>query len=242
MVVRVRPESMKQLVIRLTADFLILAGVVGILVWVGGVGEGLVYQYLQGRQFARIVAGEDSGVVQEEGAVPESRPQAVFPQEAVKTGGAAAPQNKPRRLFSKLDALFRQDPELVGRLEAPEIGLSVMIREGTDEDTLRKAAGHLRSSVEPGEHGNFVVLGHRDTFFRPLRNIEKGDLIRVRTRQGKFTYVVESFEVIEPDAVRIDNGSEAVSTLITCFPFTYIGPAPHRFVVHARLKESEVFF
>jgi sortase A len=114
-----------------------------------------------------------------------------------------------------------------------------MVREGIDSGTLRKAVGHLPSSTLPGEAGNFVVLGHRDTFFRPLRDIAQGDEIRVQTAQGRFTYAVESIRVVPPDYLTLDSGTEAMSTLITCFPFDYTGPAPRRFVVEARLVPTE---
>ena len=74
-----------------------------------------------------------------------------------------------------------------------------MVREGVDAASLRKAAGHLPSSALPGETGNVVVLGHRDTFFRPLRGIAQGDPIRVRTRSGSFQYIVDSIQVVEPE-------------------------------------------
>ena len=115
------------------------------------------------------------------------------------------------------------DPQLIGRLESPEINLSVMVREGVDDDTLLRAAGHLPSSALPGQAGNFVVLAHRDTFFRALRGITRGASLKVRTRTGQFTYIVDSVQVTEPDSIRLEQGPEPSATLITCFPFTYMG-------------------
>ena len=112
-----------------------------------------------------------------------------------------------------------------------------MVREGVDEASLRKAAGHLPSSALPGEGGNAVFLGHRDTFFRPLRAIAQGDSIEVRTRSGSFGYVVDSIQIVAPeDSLAFEQDASAKSmTLITCFPFDYVGPAPRRFVVRARM-------
>ena len=138
--------------------------------------------------------------------------------------------------------LPKRDPLLLGRIEIPSIQLTVMMREGVDTTSLRKAAGHLPSSALPGKEGNVVVLGHRDTFFRPLRGIAQGDPIRVKTRSGSFQYVVDSIQVVEPEqSLAFQEMMPAKSlTLITCFPFDYVGPAPRRFVVRARMAESEV--
>lgn len=212
------------MVLRLTADALILAGGCALAVWAWGLIEGAWYQYTQGVQFARTVAGEDSEIATEN-ADSGSRPQSDL--------GRSVSRIKARR---PLATLMRRDPQLLGKMDAP--GFSVMIREGIDDDTLRKAVGHLPSSAAPGGPGNFVLLGHRDTFFRGLRDIHRGDAIHVRTRTGNYTYLVESLEVTDPESVRIENGTGQTATLITCFPFTYIGPAPRRFVVHARLTGS----
>jgi sortase A len=137
--------------------------------------------------------------------------------------------------------LARRDPRLIGRLEIPNIQLSVMMREGVDSTSLRRAAGHLPSSALPGDSGNFVLLGHRDTFFRPLRGITQGDTIRVWSQREVFTYRVDSIRIESPDlAWAVQDTSASMLTLITCFPFDYVGPAPRRFVVQARMIAAEV--
>jgi sortase A len=124
-------------------------------------------------------------------------------------------------------------------LDVPRLGLSVMVREGMDAATLRRAVGHVPSTALPGQMGNFVVIAHRDTFFRPLRELEKGDTVQVVTTQGRFTYTIESLEVVEPEGIKLTAPkTEAIATLITCFPFNYVGPAPRRFVARARLREG----
>jgi sortase A len=156
-------------------------------------------------------------------------------------GPAAAPQ--PFRQVALGHRLLRsilpkRDPLAIGELEIARLGLDVVMREGVDDDSLRKAVGHLPASALPGEAGNFVVLGHRDTFFRPLRGIERGDTIRVRTAAGSFVYNVESIRVTEPDwPGAVERARDPVITLITCFPFEYIGSAPRRFIVRARLQQ-----
>jgi len=129
--------------------------------------------------------------------------------------------------------LHRND--LVGRLEVPRLGIRVMVHEGDDHDILAGAAGHLPSSPVPGWPGNVAVAAHRDTFFRPLRNIRVNDKILFATLNGTFEYQVESLKIVDPDDVSVLKASaEPTLTLVTCYPFYYVGSAPHRFIVRAR--------
>ena len=122
----------------------------------------------------------------------------------------------------------------IGRLEIPRIGLSAVVAEGDDEKTLQVAVGHLPDTPLPWQEGNAAVAGHRDTFFRPLGRIRVGDDIRLATPRGDFRYRVVRHTVVDPDDVWVlDASSGAALTLITCYPFDLVGPAPRRFVVHA---------
>jgi sortase A len=95
--------------------------------------------------------------------------------------------------------------------------------------------GHLAETALPGEMGNVVLAGHRDTFFRPLKGVQVGDAITLKTRDGDVTYEVESTRVVPPtDLSVLDSTGERTLTLITCFPFSYVGSAPNRFIVRAR--------
>lgn len=124
---------------------------------------------------------------------------------------------------------------LVGRIEIPRLGLAAIVFEGTSDGTLARGVGHLSNSAAPGQRGNLVLAGHRDTFFRPLRGIRTGDSITVTTLDGPFQYVVESTAVVAPDAVEVLRASETPTlTLITCYPFRFIGSAPERFIVRGR--------
>ncbi len=123
----------------------------------------------------------------------------------------------------------------VAKIEIPRLGLSTIVFEGTGDDVLLHGAGHLRSSALPGETGNVVFAAHRDTFFRPLRNLREGDSIDVVTGGGTRHYVVSNTEVVNPDATEVLQPTpDATLTLITCFPFYYVGNAPQRFVARAR--------
>jgi sortase A len=122
----------------------------------------------------------------------------------------------------------------IGRLEIPRHGLSVVVAEGDDDNTLKVAVGHLPDTPLPWQEGNAVLAGHRDTFFRPLRSVQPGDEIRFATRHGTFRYRVTRHTVVEPEELWVLDASPAAAlTLITCYPFDYVGPAPRRFVVHA---------
>jgi sortase A len=126
--------------------------------------------------------------------------------------------------------------DVVGRLEIPRLSLSTVVFEGADEDVLERGAGHVPGSALPGDRGNTVLAAHRDTFFRPLRGIRTGDMVKIHTPRRDNVYVVESARVVEPDEVDVLNPTpEPALTLITCYPFRYVGPAPERFVVRAVL-------
>jgi sortase A len=128
---------------------------------------------------------------------------------------------------------------LIGRLEIPRIGISVMVLEGDDSHVLRKAVGHLPSTAFPGEPGNVVLAGHRDTFFRALSQIRKDDEITFTTTQGAYIYQVGSIEKVGPRDVQVlDASVHPTLTLITCYPFYYVGPAPKRFVVQANEMQA----
>jgi sortase A len=122
----------------------------------------------------------------------------------------------------------------LGRIEIRTIGLAAMILEGTDARILRRAVGHIRSTPLPGQQGNVVITGHRDTFFRPLLKIRKDDEIRVTTLSGSYRYLVDSIKVVDPEDTEVlDNSEDAILTLVTCYPFYFVGPAPKRFIVRA---------
>ena len=123
---------------------------------------------------------------------------------------------------------------LVGRIEIPRLGVSAIILEGTSTKTLRRAVGHIAGTALPGQRGNVGLSGHRDTFFRPLRNIRRDDIITVTTVLGQHRYRVLSTEIVSPDEVAVlDPGKSEILTLVTCYPFYFVGSAPERFIVRA---------
>jgi sortase A len=124
---------------------------------------------------------------------------------------------------------------VIGRLEIPRLNLSVMVREGADGRTLSRAVGHIPGTALPGARGNVGLAGHRDTFFRALQNIRENDAIEFETTSGTFRYVVKSTTIVSPRDVSVlaaSAGGENL-TLVTCYPFYYLGSAPKRFIVRA---------
>lgn len=127
------------------------------------------------------------------------------------------------------------ESELVGRIEIPRLGISAIIAEGIDARTLRRAVGHVPATALPGDDGNVVLAGHRDSFFRALKDVRAGDHVRITTQSGDYDYQVDSTDIVGAERVDLlDASGAATLTLITCYPFNYLGPAPGRFVVHAR--------
>jgi sortase A len=127
----------------------------------------------------------------------------------------------------------------IGEMEIPSLGLKAIFVQGDSPRILRHAVGHISDTALPGDSGNVVLTGHRDTFFRPLRHIQKGDAITLKTLDGDFQYQVESTAVVPPTDVQVlEPSSERTLTLITCFPFYYVGPAPNRFIVRARQLDA----
>lgn len=144
-----------------------------------------------------------------------------------------------RGLFGGTASRVRGEAEatgLIGRIAIDRIGLSAIVTEGVGASVLRRAVGHLPGTPFPGEPGNAVMAGHRDTFFRGLRHVRRGDTIHLAIPDGEFDNVVESTTVVTPDRVDLLRATPSPTlTLITCYPFRYIGRAPKRFVVRASL-------
>ena len=135
---------------------------------------------------------------------------------------------------------FRLEPRIVaegdviGQIEVPRLGLNAVVVQGDSDDVLRRAVGHVPETALPGQTGNIALAGHRDTIFRPLRDIRVGDMITLKTLAGAHTYQVNFTEVVPPTDIEVlQSRGENELTLITCFPFHYIGHAPNRFIVRA---------
>jgi len=143
--------------------------------------------------------------------------------------------------------------DLLGRIEIQRLHLSAIVREGVDDDTLRRAVGHIPSTALPGESGNFAIAAHRDTLFRALKDIHKDDRVTFQSENQTFTYQVVSTRIVNPTDVSVLNpeppeprtgesnagAPEKTLTMITCYPFYFVGSAPQRFIVKARLVDDQ---
>ncbi len=123
---------------------------------------------------------------------------------------------------------------MIGRIEIPAFALSAPITSDYDGNSLRVGVGHIPGTAVPGGLGTVGLAGHRDSFFRPLRRITPKMEVRLVDKSGIYHYVVDSTEIVSPDKVEVlDIVARPELTLITCFPFDYMGAAPRRFIVHA---------
>jgi sortase A len=129
---------------------------------------------------------------------------------------------------------------LIGRMEIPRLGVSALLTEGTTNKILRRAVGHIAGTALPGQGGNVGIAGHRDGFFRPLRNIQTGDTITITTPGTRYVYRVVSIRIVKPDDVAVlASDSTETLTLVTCYPFYFVGPAPDRFIVKAQRVQGK---
>jgi sortase A len=123
-------------------------------------------------------------------------------------------------------------------LRIPALQLEVPVLEGTDAVTLNSGVGRIAGTAFPGEPGNIGIAGHRDSFFQGLKGVNKGDTIQLTFKQHTDTYVVDMIEITSPEDISVlEPGPQPELTLVTCYPFSFIGPAPRRFVVRASLKQ-----
>jgi sortase A len=143
---------------------------------------------------------------------------------------------------------------VLGRVEIPRLDISAIVRQGVDADVLSKAVGHVPSTALAGATGNFAIAAHRDTLFRGLKDIQIGDLVKFQSPAGSYTYKVAGTRIVLPSDIsvlRADGGgvipvtstqrenADRILTMITCYPFYYVGSAPKRFIVEAQLVSKD---
>jgi sortase A len=180
------------------------------------------------------------------GVEGSSRPESVTSQRVAPGSllpGGLLPGDAPRKNWTPGTGFAKtmRDEEILGRISIPRLRLTAMVREGVDDWTLNRAVGHIPSTPVPGEAGNVAVAGHRDTFFRGLKDLSVHDTIEFSTSHGDYEYQVESLRIVEPDNVGVlAPDSENSLTIVTCYPFHYIGKAPKRFIARARQIGKQV--
>jgi sortase A len=128
----------------------------------------------------------------------------------------------------------------IARLEVPSVKLATTVLEGTDDATLNRGSGHIEDTPFPGQTGNVGIAGHRDTVFRPLRHIHLGDEMKLTTADRVYHYKISKTLIVTPDDVYVlDPTTQPTLTLVTCYPFDFIGHAPRRFIIQAALVSDE---
>jgi sortase A len=158
---------------------------------------------------------------------------------------STAIQQAARQQASRPDALSAvaapSEGDILGRLEISRLGVSVAVLQGTKPRTLRLGVGHVAGTALPGQSGNSAIAGHRDTFFRALKEIRRNDEIQLRTATGLSRYEVDWARVVSPgDVAVLAPSNESLLTLVTCYPFYLVGAAPDRFVVRAHLNRLPI--
>ena len=133
-----------------------------------------------------------------------------------------------------------QQGSILGRVAISRLNLSAIVREGVDPGTLKIAVGHVPSTALPGQAGNFAIAAHRDTLFRALKDIRDGDTVTFESAAGSYNYQVIGTKIVKPSDVSVldPQGDQKLLTMITCYPFYYVGSAPKRFIVQAKLVDT----
>ncbi len=137
------------------------------------------------------------------------------------------------------DSLAQKTSDPMAVLRIPKIGLEVAVLEGTDDLTLNRAVGHIEDTARPGEVGNVGIAGHRDGFFRGLKDIVKGDTLELETVHGTQTYRVDDIWIVQPEDIQVlDPTPVPAITLVACYPFYFVGHAPQRYIVRAVRQDA----
>ena len=204
--------SLHSLVLRFAQRLFLWVGVAALAYAGGTAAYAGIYQRYQSWKFERARMSAIERNLKQEVAVPQIIKAAIVEE-----------------------AVDLREGDVVGRLEVSRIGISVIVLQGIDEDTLISGAGHVPGTPLPGAEGNVAIAAHRDTFFRKLQGIRPGDSIQVATVRRTYEYVVDSTEIVDPEDTQVmESRARPELTLITCYPFYFVGAAPKRFIVHAR--------
>jgi sortase A len=222
--------------LRWTQRLLLLSGLLLIGTWGWFYAEATVFQAYQGWRLGQLVKHRPAELK----TLVESRLAKIGIEV---TSGSPPPAAVPAPTKSLPPSPQPPPPlvegTLIGRVEIPRLALSAVVLEGDSNQVLRKAAGHIPGTALPGRAGNVAIAGHRDTFFRALRNVRKDDVIALETIASTYHYRVDSTDIVAPKDIRVLKPSDQPSlTLVTCYPFSYVGSAPERYIVHARQIES----
>jgi sortase A len=230
---RIDVQPSRNRVLRSVTAILFLFGLFGIAYYAYALSDEYVYQAYENWAFDQKIAGRQ---VTFGDYVRERTPFGFLTGERKFT-----PKPRQRSEVQPSASSLPAEGSVLGRVEIVRLNLSAIVREGVDQKTLSRAVGHLPYTALPGQAGNFAIAAHRDTLFRGLKDIQKDDRIRFQSPAGNYTYEVISTRIVKPSDLSViqPEGSKKLLTMITCYPFYYIGAAPKRFIVQARLVETE---
>jgi sortase A len=230
---RIDAHPSRYRVLRIVSAVLFLVGLCGIAYYGYALSDEYVYQAYENWAFDQKIAGRQVTFTD---YVRERTPFGFL------TGERTATPNPAQRIGIKPSVMSRPvEGSVLGRVQIARLNLSAIVREGVNDETLSQAVGHLPYTALPGQTGNFAIAAHRDTLFRALKDIQKNDRITFQSPAGTYRYEVISTKIVKPSDLSVlqPEGTNKLLTMITCYPFYYIGSAPKRFIVQAQLVENE---
>jgi len=215
------PRRVAESAIGIVGRFLLVMGAILIGVYVVAHIHGEVMSRAALRQFS-LAEQKDSTASKAVGAPSGAKHNVDFSLWSMK------------RITAYEESLSMQFAPPLAVLEIPKIGLEVPVFEGTDDITLNRGVGRITGTARPGQGGNVGIAGHRDGFFRGLKDVVVGDRLELKTPVRTETYKVDQVRIVKPTDVQVlENRSVATLTLVTCYPFYFIGNAPQRYIVRA---------
>jgi sortase A len=255
---RASDHSTRSVLLRIVLAVLVGAGFCGIGYYGYTLGDQYVYQAYENWAFDQQIAGRTAVTFAD--YLRERTPLGFL---AGKETAPAMPEVRTRTLPSLPSPAESSPPSsapklaegsLLGRVEIARLNLSAIVREGVDNKTLSAAVGHVPSTSLPGQLGNFAIAAHRDTLFRALKDIRADDLVTFQSPAGTYMYQVVATKIVKPSDVSVlrsdggglvpgklaEPGVGKLLTMITCYPFYYVGSAPKRFIVEARLVSDDI--
>ena len=208
---------------------LFVIGIVCLAIW--------AYAFVDARLTQRREEQRLEEALRQRSVAPAS--QGSTPAAATDALGSFQPEDGADESEAFVSAEDLEEGALIGRIEIPRVGVSAIVLHGIGNKTLRRGVGHIPGTPLPEHGGNFGLAGHRDSFFRALKDIRQEDTIELTTLNGTFEYKVEWTKIVTPKDTYVleDEGAPSL-TLVTCYPFYYVGSAPQRFIVRAVRTET----
>jgi sortase A len=226
------PVNLASRVRRTIEAALVTAGVILLLVFIAAQAHRVIMVRAEMKRFKDATALENR-----KSASARESPDSSIPRLPEDLDAATTPSEPAGRSVAHGSGRTPYAGHAIAILRIPKLHLEVPVLDGTDAITLNRGVGRIRGTAFPGQGGNIAIAGHRDGFFRGLKNIHAGDEIELLAAQRTDIYIVNRTVIVDPDDTSVlENGATPALTLVTCYPFHYIGNAPRRFVVEASLK------